>query len=95
MILIVESLLRKSKSDKVSLRILLRMICDQYVSFLSFLGHKGFPIQAKTVKEMLGLMGSEEEVVKTRKIFYENKEIIEKVSTYLLNNPRLRDYFHQ
>lgn len=57
-VLIVEALSRKTKTDKSSLRILLRMVCDQYLSFLNFLHHKGFTVQLNEIKKILELIGS-------------------------------------
>ena len=69
-VLVAEGLGRGGgKGERVGLRVLVRMVCDQWVSFLGLLAGKGFQVDGGEVRRVLELMGSDE-AVKTRKLFY-------------------------
>lgn len=49
------------------------MICDQYVTLMKILHTENFNIEKAYVKKVLGLIGTEQDNFKGKKLFSENQ----------------------
>ena len=94
-IYIVEAQIKKLKIEKTALKIMLHLVCDQYVSILNLLYNESYSIEKSYIKKILQLMGVEDESqFKDKKLFNDNQDIILKLNNMLKGNHEFRGFFH-